>query len=267
MLWRDITNKSERLGISIDQVLREEIHKAILVSLSHVGAFNYMVFQGGTALRLFYRNPRFSEDLDFVLRKNKDFDITRNISDIQRFVKYEFPFINKVTIRTRREDKVLQRVILKISGQTFQEFRIHVELARVPSYRNRPRILEYHPFNPVVRVEEPDEILADKVVALGNRPYLKGRDVWDIYFLIEEKKLTIPWDMVLKKAKDYGTTPSNLRKGISECIERLKEDGLKILNNELLRFLPKRSFDQYQEMFDEIVSTVIENVRGGYLEE
>lgn len=73
--------------------------------------------------------------------------------------------------------------------------------------------------------------------------------------------------MVLKKAKDHGTTPSDLRKGILKSIERLKKDGLKILNNELFRFLPKRSFDQYQEMFDEIVSTVIENVRGGCLEE
>jgi len=48
-----------------NQVFQEEVQKAVLASLSRDEAFNHLVFQGGTALRLFYENPRFSEDSDF----------------------------------------------------------------------------------------------------------------------------------------------------------------------------------------------------------
>ncbi len=223
-----------------NQVFQEEVQKAVLTSLSRGEAFNHLVFQGGTALRLFYGNPRFSEDLDFVLRQNKTFDLTENISTVQAFVEDAFPFIEKASISIQRNDNHMQRLILKISGKPVQRIRVHLELAYVPSYHNRPKILDYPPINPVVRVEEVHEILADKLTALGNRPYLKGRDIWDIYFLTAEKNISIPWDLVFQKAKDYGTEPSNLKKNILKASERLEKEGLSILHSEMLRFLPKK---------------------------
>ncbi len=160
----------------------------------------------------------------------------------------------------------MQRLILKISGKPFRRIRVHIELAYVPSYHNRPKILDYPPINPVVRVEEAHEILADKLTALGNRPYIKGRDIWDIYFLTAEKNITIPWHLAFQKAKDYGTTSSNLKKNILKASERLEKEGLTILRNEMLRFLPKKFLDQYSEIFGEIVTIVVGNVRGEIFE-
>jgi hypothetical protein len=96
----------------------------------------------------------------------------------------------------------MQRLILvTVSDIPEQKLRIHLELAYVPSYLNQPKILDYPPLNPAVRVENPSEILADKITALERRPYLKVRDIWDIYFLIFEKRLSIAWDLVFKKGK------------------------------------------------------------------
>ena len=267
MIWEEITTKSEKLGVTVNQVLQEEIQKTVLASLSYSEAFNHIVFQGGTALRLFYGNPRFSEDLDFVTRQNKMFDITKNIASIQRSIEKTFPFIEETSVHVQRNDDQMQRLILRVTGEPFQRIRIHIELVYVPSYHNRPKILDYPPITPVVRVEEPSEILADKVVALGNRHYIKGRDIWDIYFLIIEKNIDTPWNLVFQKAGDYKITSSDLRKNILKVSKRLETEGPSILHNELLRFLPKKIFDQYRESFGEIIAVVIENIRGGLLEE
>ncbi|MHA1665337.1 MAG: nucleotidyl transferase AbiEii/AbiGii toxin family protein [Candidatus Njordarchaeales archaeon] len=77
MIWEEITAKSEKLGMTVNQVFQDEIQKTVLTSLSHSEVFNHIVFQGGTALRVFYGSPRFSEDLDLVTRQNKMFDITK----------------------------------------------------------------------------------------------------------------------------------------------------------------------------------------------
>ena len=267
MLWEEIIAKSEKMGATSTQVFQEEVQKVLLTSLSRDEAFNHIVFQGGTALRLFYGNPRFSEDLDFVLKQDEMFDLTRNIPNMQTSVEDAFPFIEEASLDIQRNDDQMQRLVLKIRGRPFKRIRVHLELAYVPSYHNKPRVLDYPPLNPVVRVEEDHEILADKLVALGNRPYIKGRDVWDVYFLAKEKNIIIPWDLVFRKARDYGTTPSNLKKNILEAMERLKKEGLSILHSEILRFMPKRTLDQYSENLREIVDAVVEIIRGGVLEE
>lgn len=55
----------KRLGISQEQVVREEYEMIILKTLFESEMGKLFVFRGGTALRLAYGSPRFSEDLDF----------------------------------------------------------------------------------------------------------------------------------------------------------------------------------------------------------
>jgi predicted nucleotidyltransferase component of viral defense system len=55
----------KRLGISQEQIVREEYEMIILKQLFESELGKCFVFKGGTALRLAYGSPRFSEDLDF----------------------------------------------------------------------------------------------------------------------------------------------------------------------------------------------------------
>ena len=56
---------SRQLKISLEQVVREEYELLILRELMDSPLGAAMVFKGGTALRLAYGSPRFSDDLDF----------------------------------------------------------------------------------------------------------------------------------------------------------------------------------------------------------
>jgi len=56
---------SRQLKISLEQVVREEYELLILQKLMDSPLGAAIVFKGGTALRLAYGSPRFSDDLDF----------------------------------------------------------------------------------------------------------------------------------------------------------------------------------------------------------
>jgi hypothetical protein len=54
--------------------LREMMQEIALAGLYRAGFYKHAAFYGGTALRIFYGLPRFSEDLDFsLLEKNETF--------------------------------------------------------------------------------------------------------------------------------------------------------------------------------------------------
>lgn len=56
--------------------LREMMQEIALAGLYRAGFYKYAAFYGGTALRIFYGLPRFSEDLDFsLLEKNNSFEL------------------------------------------------------------------------------------------------------------------------------------------------------------------------------------------------
>ncbi len=58
-------NLQKSLNISQEQIVREEYEIIILKQLFESELGSQFVFKGGTALRLAYGSPRFSEDLDF----------------------------------------------------------------------------------------------------------------------------------------------------------------------------------------------------------
>ena len=58
--------------------LKEIIQEIVLSGLSRGNFFDKAAFYGGTALRIFYKLDRFSEDLDFALLKpDKEFDLKK----------------------------------------------------------------------------------------------------------------------------------------------------------------------------------------------
>jgi len=57
-----------------EEALKEILQAIILQGLSHTDFFAKAVFHGGSCLRIVYHLPRFSEDLDFMLKQvNLDF--------------------------------------------------------------------------------------------------------------------------------------------------------------------------------------------------
>ncbi len=258
MRWKDIENRSERENITPKMIFREEIQKAILTSFSKEGLFQNIVFQGGTALRLFHDNPRYSEDLDFVLRENQgSIKIADFLKKTRDFIAYSYPFLEEVETRMQKAERDLQRYIIKTTSENQdQAVRINIELFDIPSYLNETKILTFSPFQPVVRVEKPEEILVDKVAALSGRKYIKGRDLWDIYFLTEQKDLYVDLPLLLKKIKDYDMDESDLFNELKGVVPRLEKEGKDILDRELKRFLSPSLYQYYHGDLDTILTSV-----------
>ncbi len=103
----------------------------------------------------------------------------------------------------------------------------------------------------VVRAETEAEILADKVAAFAGRRYVKGRDVFDIWWL-RQRGIEVDQDMVRRKLEDYGVQPERSRDNLT----RLRPDRVR---QELERFLPLRY--RTQVLRPDVLSVMVEEVR------
>src|SRR4030042_3327011 len=61
-----LNNLARQLNISYDRILREEAEMIFLDELAKDKIGAKVIFYGGTALRLAYNSPRFSEDIDLL---------------------------------------------------------------------------------------------------------------------------------------------------------------------------------------------------------
>lgn len=69
---------------SLSNALKEVIQEIALCGLSRTNFFSKAAFYGGTALRIFYKLDRFSEDMDFsLLEKDESFELQDYFSAIQ----------------------------------------------------------------------------------------------------------------------------------------------------------------------------------------
>lgn len=191
---KDIAEQlSRELRISLDKVVREEWEMKVLekISQSIIGA--KIMFKGGTALRLAYNSPRFSDDLDFSpLTKIAFSDFKKVVKSIEK----AFPeiiisdlydkFYTYISEYKITDPLMMQNIILKI------------ELSKRKSqYKSSLRLLISPASNlqPLLQVEEIDEILKDKLRTIKERKL--SRDLFDIWFLCQ--KLRVPMaDITLK---------------------------------------------------------------------
>jgi len=60
-----------------EQALQEILQEVALYGLWRADFFEIAAFQGGTCLRILHGLPRFSEDLDFILRDSPDNDMVQ----------------------------------------------------------------------------------------------------------------------------------------------------------------------------------------------
>lgn len=66
-----IAKYNPKTSQDFENALKEIIQEITLAGLARGNFFDKAAFYGGTALRIFYGLPRFSEDLDFTLLSNQ----------------------------------------------------------------------------------------------------------------------------------------------------------------------------------------------------
>ncbi len=235
-------------GSVIKELLQYEIIQALLVS----GSANHLVFQGGTALRLCHGGIRYSEDLDLAGGVEFDPLIMKPFSEqIVKGITERYGLSMEVDERLPNQaDNVpggrwkAKVQLPQVDRSAKRGYVIHIEVASVPAYsagllrvRTLSDRLPYAYQSLSIRGESKEEILADKILALGARQYLKQRDLWDIHMLHQEQ-VKVNIQFVWKKIEDYHLDPTEFLGQLEKRAKSLSEDGtVDAFRKEMSRFV------------------------------
>ncbi|MCF2523226.1 nucleotidyl transferase AbiEii/AbiGii toxin family protein [Bradyrhizobium sp. G127] len=264
----------QRRGIEagMDQnLMKEAIHLHLLSALSEAGVLQHVIFQGGTALRLCYGGERYSEDLDFVCGKagaylkDVEFDalVDKALETTKRTLQRDFDIdAAQIALKRPAQPELVKGSDVNVAAWQIvvpvnptpktPKSRIKIEFANVPSYDSKPLTVSATPGlvqiqDVILNAETPNEILADKAVALTARAALKFRDVWDVWFLVNKLGATPDREMVLKKFADYGTADIAV-KANARLDELAKDATATAFYAEMKRFLPSARVAQMSQM-------------------
>src|SRR3989338_3174464 len=213
-------------------VLREYMQANILYSIQQSGAFQYIAFQGGTALRFLYSIKRFSEDLDFAIEKKEGFDFRKMKEKILKDLQYGG---FQVTIHEKKPKTVkvlsvrVSEVLFKaqVSRRENENLDIHVDIdTNPPSGAHFMTTLINHHFVLSLRNDDLAFSVAGKLHAVIMRPYVKGRDLYDLLWYLTNVQKVAPNILFLNNAlkqtgwKGAGMTEENWKKELFAHISK-----------------------------------------------
>jgi len=209
--------------------LREITQEAALAALSRTDFYKAAAFQGGTCLRIFYGLERFSEDLDFMLKKpDAKFSLDSYLKDMAvEFEAYGYKLeavdrskaqdaVKKAFLKDDSIGKVLQLSHLNVDRST-RKIKIKLEVDSNPPSGSgfESKFLDF-PFAFSVTVQDQPSLFAGKIQALLCREYVKGRDWYDFIwylsrstpinfdFLAAGLRQTGPWkDLKIKMDENW----------------------------------------------------------------
>lgn len=207
-------------GGPIDAITKEILHYDILYTLAEMGVFrDGVTFQGGTALRLCYGGRRYSEDLDFATGPHFEYERLAELSTkLTDYLTAAYGLDCTVKSPQPHADptdgvqvtKWTLAVTMDALRPDLPKQKIWIEFANVPAHTRelKPFKANFDPenrFETLISVETPGEIFADKILAIGNRPRLKARDLFDLKFLSDRNVILDP-ALVFAKLEDYHIT-------------------------------------------------------------
>lgn len=193
--------------------LKEIIQEIVLSGLSRGGFFKEAAFYGGTALRIFYKLERFSEDLDFALIfPNKSFDLSKYFTHIEKELK-SYGLNLEINTKNKTVDSNITSAFLK--GDTrehilkffpievnhkydhmLKSIKIKIEIEINPpsgaTYEEQYKLL---PSPHQIKLYDRESLFAGKIHAILCRNWkirTKGRDLYDyIFFLANNTNVNI----------------------------------------------------------------------------
>ena len=193
--------------------LKEIIQEIVLSGLSRGNFFNEVAFYGGTALRIFYKLDRFSEDLDFALIfPNKKFDLSKYFIYIEKELK-SYGLNLEISAKQKNKNSNITSAFLK--GNTLEhilkffpneknnkyssllknikiKFEVDINPPSGAEYEEKYKLL---PSPHQIKIYDKESLLAGKIHAIlcrGWKTRVKGRDLYDyVFFLANDIKVNI----------------------------------------------------------------------------
>lgn len=213
-------------------LVREYLQARILGALQRAGAMIPLAFQGGTALRFLYQLARYSEDLDFALEGNRArYDFRAYLDAIRsEFTAEGYGVEVKVNdARTVHSAFVRFPGLLYELGSSPQRgemlaVKLEVDTQPPAGAGLETTIVRRHVVLQLLHHDRAS-LLAGKLHALLQRPYTKGRDLYDLIWYLSDPQWSPPNLDLLNHAlaqtgwKGSSLTEANWRRRVWEKIQ------------------------------------------------
>ena len=193
--------------------LKEIIQEIILSGLARGNFFDEAAFYGGTALRIFYKLDRFSEDLDFALiYPDKNFDLSKYFVYLEKELK---AYGLNLEINTKQKNIESNITSAFVKGDTLEhilkffpneenhkynhmlknikiKFEVDINPPSGATYEEKYKLL---PSPHQIKIYDKESLFAGKIHAILCRNWktrTKGRDLYDyIFFLANNTKVNL----------------------------------------------------------------------------
>ena len=174
-------------------LLREYLQYLILSIIFSHKIGRKLSFLGGTCLRIVYDSKRFSEDLDFDNKNLMEEEFTLLSQYIAKELEklglaVEISIVNKRAFHCKiKFPNLLQEN--KMSGYGEEKILIRVDtFDQQVNYATESFVLNKFDITKLITITPKSIILAQKLWTITNRAGAKGRDFYDIIFLIQNTK-------------------------------------------------------------------------------
>jgi len=186
---------SQQLKIALEHVVREEYELLILRNLMESALGNSLVFKGGTALRLAYDSPRFSDDLDFSLLTSVPEEVFVHVAET---VAGSLPQVTLVEALSKRF--TLFALYNVRESYLPYAFSVKLEVFTRPETWERGRDFDLRllsspitPISVLAQVATLERMWTDKQAALAARR--QPRDLYDLWFIAQKLRRAFTPDL------------------------------------------------------------------------
>jgi len=222
--------------LSLNYIAKDEIISKILLDLQD---FENIILKGGTAInRVYLKNKRFSEDIDFDFISKSSvkqaIPKTKKIIDNLKGFEIAKPRIMKNTIRY----DIFYKNPLSHKDRIRLEFRI---IKKAKNYAKKIVNFGFVPYeSSLLNVYDIEELIMNKIECILNRT--EGKDFFDLYYLIKLPHKTIK---LLKEKRN-------------ETMERinLEEKEIKSAANIINHYIPKTKRPKWGMFLEELKEVI-----------
>ena len=242
---RQVQKLTERWQTTADNVIREYFQQLFLSYLYREKGSDNLLFKGGTALRIIWQSPRFSEDLDFT-------GVNISVKGIEALMEGALAGIEMEDIQAEIiESKSTSGGYLAIfqfeSGEYKSRIQVEVSLRDGKKGIGTTTLVRSDLVVPYTMVHLKEDVLvSEKIRACLTRG--KARDFYDLYFILRSR-------MAFKKSF---IQDKQLKTKILDAVKSGKLD----FKRELKAFLPVNQHMIIKGFSETLVAEIERNLAG-----
>ena len=246
----DIKNTNDEIN-----ALKEIIQEIVLLGLSRGGFFDEAAFYGGTALRIFYKLNRFSEDLDFaLLSPNPNFNLNKYFTFIENELK-AYGLNLEVNVKPKKIGSNITTAFIKGStletilkffpndekkeySHLLKDIKIKFEVdINPPSGAIYEELYKLLPSPHQIKLYNKSSLFAGKIHAILCRNWktrTKGRDLYDYIFFVANNT-SVNLDLIKNKLTE------------SKYIDSSSEFNINVLKDLLIKKFNEINYNDAKE--------------------